>query len=78
MFAIFRIVPLVIIAAIVAIVVALARGTRRFGGGRRGRVNSDQQGSGRTYANTTRSNYHGPSDDPVEVPIIEVNDVKED
>ena len=71
MFAIFRIVPLLIMAAIVAIVVALVRG-------RRGKMNSEQQDANRTYASTMRSNYHGPVDDPIEVPIIEVNDIKED
>ena len=67
-----------IIAAIV-IVIMLSRGSRRLGGSRgRGRMNSNQSGSSRSYANSTRSNYHGPSEEPVEVPIIEVKDVSED
>ena len=74
----FRFVFFGAIVAAIVIVVVLARGTRRIGGGRRGKMNAEQQRSSRSYANTTRSNYHGPSDDPVEVPIIEVNDVKED
>ncbi|MCR5845138.1 MAG: hypothetical protein K6G78_01005 [bacterium] len=75
----FRIFIGVGIVAAIVIVVMLSRGSRRFkGSGGRGRMNSSQSGSSKSYTNSTRSNYHGSPDDLVEVPIIEVNDVKED